>query len=133
MQLQGVSQRMTKVFFIFTGTLSLILGIIGLFVPVLPTTPFILLSAGMYVKSSPELYNRMISHQFTARYLMVPGSGINKKAIFTAIAVMWIMILTAIFIEINNVIIIILLIFIGIIGTIFKLRLLHRSGNTGID
>jgi len=125
----SINQRMTKAFFIFTGTLSLILGITGIFVPVLPTTPFILLTAGMYVRSSPELYSRMISNKFTGRYLMVPASGINIKTRIAAIAVMWIMILLTISLGINDKGIMILLICVGIIGTLFKLRFLYQAGN----
>jgi hypothetical protein len=44
-----------KVILIASGLLSLCIGIIGLVVPGLPITPFILLTAGSYIKSSDEL------------------------------------------------------------------------------
>ncbi|HPJ06354.1 MAG TPA: DUF454 family protein, partial [Bacteroidales bacterium] len=46
---------MKRILLISGGTASLIMGIIGIFIPVLPTTPFMILSAGLYVKSSPAL------------------------------------------------------------------------------
>ena len=58
-----------KAFLIFAGSLSLALAIAGMFLPVLPTTPFLLLSAACYMKSSPELYRRLMSHPRLGPYI----------------------------------------------------------------
>jgi len=47
---------------IVLATIFLVLGFIGVFLPVLPTTPFILLAAGLYSRSSPKFYNWIINH-----------------------------------------------------------------------
>ena len=44
------------------GTLFLLLGIIGIFMPILPTTPFLLLATGCYARSSHRFYNWMMNH-----------------------------------------------------------------------
>lgn len=58
-----------KVLYILFGTLSLALGIIGIFLPLLPTTPFLLLTAALYVRSSPRLYNRLLHHKYLGSYI----------------------------------------------------------------
>ncbi len=54
---------MKKTLYLLFGHLFLIIGIIGVFLPVLPTTPFLLLSAFLYSKSSPKIHNWIINHK----------------------------------------------------------------------
>ena len=42
---------------------ALVLGLAGIFVPLLPTTPFLLLAAALWVRSSPRLYGWLVSHR----------------------------------------------------------------------
>jgi uncharacterized membrane protein YbaN (DUF454 family) len=58
-----------KIFFIISGTVSLMLGIIGIFVPLLPTTPFLLLSAAAYFRGSARLYNWLLNHKYLGAYI----------------------------------------------------------------
>ena len=58
-----------KYLFAFLGTVSLVLGIMGICLPVLPTTPFLLLSAAMYMRSSQRLYDWLMSHKHLGAYI----------------------------------------------------------------
>ncbi|MEJ2179269.1 MAG: YbaN family protein [Gammaproteobacteria bacterium] len=81
------------------GIISLVLGIAGIFLPLLPTTPFILLSAYCFAKSSPKLYQWMIDNKtFGPIILEWQRSGtispaVKKRAIFLIIVTFTITIL----------------------------------------
>ena len=58
-----------KILFLILGTLSLVLGIIGIFVPVLPTTPLLLLTAYCYYRSSERMYGWLMNHPYLGEYI----------------------------------------------------------------
>jgi uncharacterized membrane protein YbaN (DUF454 family) len=54
---------------VITGTVAVVLGAIGVFVPLLPTTPFLLLAAACFIRSSERLYGRLIHHRWFGSYI----------------------------------------------------------------
>lgn len=58
-----------RIFLITIGCISLALGVIGIFLPMLPTTPFLLLSAATWVKASPNLYEWLLNHKVLGEYI----------------------------------------------------------------
>lgn len=52
------------------GGLALILAMLGIFLPVLPTTPFLLLAAACYARSSAHFYNRLLNNRIFGRYIL---------------------------------------------------------------
>lgn len=109
---------MLKPIYILLGTISLGFGIIGIIVPGLPTTPFLLLTAGLYLRSSEKLYNRLINSKHFGPYIKNFSGGMNKKTKVIALLIMWVMILVSAFLFINNWTIRIILLSVGIIGSI---------------
>ena len=60
------SQKKTKVlriFYLLIGTTTLVIGLIGVLVPLIPTTPLILISGFCFSKSSPRIHHWLITHK----------------------------------------------------------------------
>lgn len=58
-----------KYLFIFLGTICFIIGAIGIIMPIIPTTPFLLLTAWFYLRSSEVLHQYLMKHRVFGRYL----------------------------------------------------------------
>jgi uncharacterized membrane protein YbaN (DUF454 family) len=58
-----------KPFLAVFGIIFVGLGIIGIFLPVLPTTPFLLLAAALFARSSDKLYNRLLNSKYLGKYI----------------------------------------------------------------
>jgi len=108
-----------RIVWIVLGTLSLCIGIIGIAVPGLPTTPFLLLSAGLYIKSSDRLYQKLITNRFVGPYILEfqTKKGMTIRTKLLAISSMWMMISISIVFLIEPLSIRLLVATIGLIGT----------------
>ena len=73
------------------GSLSVSLGVIGIFVPVLPTTPFLVLAAFCYMHSSERFYNWLLNHKILGRYLRNywEGRGIPRRDKILTLILLW--------------------------------------------
>jgi hypothetical protein len=83
--------RLGRLLWTALGTLFLGIGIIGIPVPILPTTPLLLLAAACYIRGSPRMYRLMMTNRYFGRYLKdySEGRGISRRAKAVALAVLW--------------------------------------------
>ncbi len=109
----------TKTLLIFLGTLSLGIGCIGIFIPGLPTTPFLLITAGLYLRSSDKLYQKVISNRFIGSYIndFQTKKGMTLKIKLYSITLMWLMISSSCIFFISVGLVRLVLIVVGLIGT----------------
>ncbi|MBN2350080.1 MAG: YbaN family protein [Bacteroidales bacterium] len=109
-----------KLLFIILGTLSLCIGIIGIVVPGLPTTPFLLITAGLYIKSSDTLYQKLITNRFVGSYILEfqANKGMTIKTKLYAIGAMWVIITVSCIFFITPFSIKLIVLIVGLIGTI---------------
>lgn len=79
---------------ITTGTFFLGLGIVGIFLPLLPTTPFLLLAAACYARSSKRFYNFLLNNKWFGNYIKNyrERKGIPLKIKILSISFLWIVI-----------------------------------------
>jgi len=98
-------RRLTKKILIVFGTFFLGVGVIGIFVPLLPTTPFLLLSAACYARSSKRLYDWLMSNRYFGRHLKdyVGGKGISLQLKLLALSLFLMTIACSVIFILDNV------------------------------
>jgi uncharacterized membrane protein YbaN (DUF454 family) len=82
---------------VFAGTVSLTLGVLGIFLPLLPTTPFLLLTAALYFRGSPKFYNWLMDHRILGPYIknFREHRAIPVRVKRGSITLLWLTILTS--------------------------------------
>jgi uncharacterized membrane protein YbaN (DUF454 family) len=82
----------SKVLFVIAGFLLLGLGIVGIVLPVLPTTPFVLAASFCFLKSSKRLHTWIMTHKyFGPRIKRITQAGLTmreKISIYTLVFIM---------------------------------------------
>ncbi len=77
---------------LFSGFLFLGLGIVGVFLPLLPTTPFVLLSAACFSRSSDKIYKKLLENKWLGVYIRNyrEGKGIPLRLKVLSVFLLWI-------------------------------------------
>lgn len=110
---------MIKYIYIILGSLFIALGVVGIVVPGLPTTPFLLLAAWFFMRSSKRLYFKLTRSKFLGKYIRryERNRGLRYQTKIYSISLMWVMIILSCVFMINHIAICILVVVVGIIGT----------------
>ncbi len=90
-QRNKILHQLLKVILICIGTFFLGLGIVGIFIPILPTTPFLLLAAVCYARSSKRFYDWFMNNKWFGSYIKNyhDGRGIPLKVKVITISLLW--------------------------------------------
>lgn len=90
--MNSISRTLLKL----VGIVSAGLGFAGIILPLVPTTPFLLLAAFCFARSSDTLYQKLLNNRWVGRYLRDYRAGrIRRRERLVTVLVMWLVISTA--------------------------------------
>lgn len=112
--------KLLKAFLIVIGFIAVGLGILGMFLPILPTTPFLLLAAACFAKSSNRFYHWLLNNKWFGSYIKNyrEGKGIPLKIKIMALGFLWSTILLSTIFFLDNIYVRIVLLLIALAVTI---------------
>ena len=110
-----------KILLLIIGHISLGLGVLGIVLPILPTTPFLLLSLFCFAKSSDKLHDFILNNKYLAPYVkdFMNGEGIPRKVKNRVILLIWLSIGFTVIFVIDKTILRIMLISIASIVSVY--------------
>ena len=86
-----MTSRLIKALLVTLGTLSVGLGVLGIVLPLLPTTVFLLLAAACYARSSDRFYQWLMNHRWLGRYIRnhYEGRGMSRRDKVVTLIALW--------------------------------------------
>ena len=113
-----VSNPIIKALWVIAGSVLVVLGAFGVILPGLPTTPFLILAAACYIRSSQRLYDWLIANKTFGPYLKDyrEGKGIPRRAKKIALVMMTIFVGYAVLFALDDLIVRIVVLILGMIG-----------------
>jgi uncharacterized membrane protein YbaN (DUF454 family) len=85
-------RKLVRTLWFIAGTICVALGAIGIVLPILPTTPFLLAAAACYYKSSPRMHRWLLNNKWFGEYIRnyTEGKGLTLKTKITALTMLWV-------------------------------------------
>ena len=119
-----------RILLIIAGTFFVGIGIVGIFVPVLPTTPFLLLAAACYARSSQRFYSWLLNNKWFGNYIRnyLERKGVPLKVKVLTVTLLWITIGFSVAFAVQTLVarLILVLIAIGVSIHILSIRTLKQ-------
>ncbi|MBA7547307.1 Inner membrane protein YbaN [subsurface metagenome] len=83
--------KLKKRLLVIAGTVFTGIGILGILVPILPTTPFLLLATACFVRSSQSFYNWLLNNRLLGIYISsyVQGKGMPHRVKVFTVVLLW--------------------------------------------
>lgn len=80
-----------KYFYLISGFILVVIGVIGIFLPLLPTTIFLILASICFLKSSPKASEWLRNHKILGGYIdnYQNNTGLTRNANITNIITLW--------------------------------------------
>jgi uncharacterized membrane protein YbaN (DUF454 family) len=121
---------MKRKLLIVLGSFFVGLGILGIFLPLLPTTPFLLLAAACYIRSSKKFYTWLTKNRWFGKYIRdyQEGRGIPLKVKLFSITLLWLTIGISIVFVVHLLVIRLILAAIALGVTLHIISIKRRKG-----
>ena len=83
-----MTSRLMKMLLIVCGSVCVGLGVLGIFLPLMPTTVFLLLAAACYARSSERFHRRLVEHPWLGPYIR-QSHGMSKRQKVIILTLLW--------------------------------------------
>ena len=120
-----MSKRLTRVILVIAGSVFTGLGLLGIFLPLLPTTPFLLLAVACYARSSKRCHFWLLDNKWFGSFIKDyhEKKGITLRVKIISISLLWISISYSVLLVIGNLFVSSIMVIIALGVTVFLIDL----------